>query len=524
MALSIVSSSTYNSAGTALNTHSVPMPSSLAAGNLLLLFYTQHGTDGTTLPSGWTTLFSNTTSSPSDPHYILAKISGGTEGNQNFIIGGGKAQRATAVVYNISGNRNGVTSSEIAVSSEVAETSILTPNPPSLTPSWGSAENLWIAVSFVNDGSFTFVSYPTNYTLGQNAQQNGSGTGNAILIAARLLTASSEDPGVFTISGSTRNFGSLTIAVCPEASTSASFAITEATDTAALTLTAKHAAAVSATEPSDVAAVTLTAKHTLSVGATEGADVASATLTAAHGLSVSATEAADVPSISLSANHALSLSTTEPSDTAAASIDFFDGFIVAATESSDTASAAVSVIQSLTMAVTEPSDVVQILMGETFVLTATEAPDTAAVSLSATHDLTLSSTEGADVLAASLEAYHSLSLSVTDAIDVAAGTMTAAHGITADIFEGSDVAAGTLTAKHTISIGATEARDTANVNIGDIPVFSMNVTEPPDTLYLDFQFVYNRDPDVRNIYSRPGGKERFWRAVRATERKNPDAI
>ena len=70
------------------------------------------------------------------------------------------------------------------------------PNPPSLTPTGGSKDYLWLAVEG-NDSSKSVSSYPTNYTNGLNRGNFSVYIGSA----QRALTASSENPGNFTLSG-----------------------------------------------------------------------------------------------------------------------------------------------------------------------------------------------------------------------------------------------------------------------------------------------------------------------------------
>jgi hypothetical protein len=178
------------------------------------------GLDGSTdrlTHTGWTSLAEST--SDSEYRYILGRIADGTEGATASFTSSA-TESCSANTYLITGNRNGLTSSEIAVSSVVNYTSTTTTaDPPSLTPSWGSAENLWFGLVITNDSNITsIVSYPTNYDLGQLTNINGSGGGGnsrqAIMSAARLLTASTEDPGAFTWT-TARRAGAYTIAVRP---------------------------------------------------------------------------------------------------------------------------------------------------------------------------------------------------------------------------------------------------------------------------------------------------------------------
>lgn len=88
------------------------------------------------------------------------------------------------------------------------------PNPPTLTPSWGAADTLWLVVAGAS-GAVTASAYPTNYTDG-NDDATSSGTAASIASARRALNAATEDPGTFTISAST-NWVAQTLAVRPAA-------------------------------------------------------------------------------------------------------------------------------------------------------------------------------------------------------------------------------------------------------------------------------------------------------------------
>lgn len=213
--LAVASSASWNSNNTSSASHSVTLPSGIQAGNLLLMFFIKNNSNTTelTTPSGWTELAS-CTPNDNDVGRIYGKIASGSEGSTQT-VSTGSSRTAAAITYRITGNRNGLSSSELAVSSANIDGVTTTPNPPSLTPSWGAAENLWIAMSFAHDGAWTFVSYPTNYSLGQNISQHGGGSANGLVAAARLLNASSEDPGVFTVSGTARVWNSFTLAVRP---------------------------------------------------------------------------------------------------------------------------------------------------------------------------------------------------------------------------------------------------------------------------------------------------------------------
>lgn len=214
--LSIAATNTYTT-GTATTTHPLNLPASISAGDLLLVFANFNGGPTVTDPAGWTVILGNYVGNVDEPR-IYAKIASGSEGS-TVTVTLNTSQRASAVSYRITGNRNGVTSSEIALSSVANASSTLTPNPPNLTPSWGSAANLWIAVGFSDSSDLVLSSYPTNYDLGQNAAivSPANDNANSVLTASRLLTATSEDPGVFTMTaGSEEDWDAFTLAVRPQ--------------------------------------------------------------------------------------------------------------------------------------------------------------------------------------------------------------------------------------------------------------------------------------------------------------------
>jgi len=90
-------------------------------------------------------------------------------------------------------------------------------NPPSLSPSWGSKNTLWIPVVGWRDTSTDFVtSAPSGYSGFDSYEYLNSGTPQpGIAGAYRTSTASSEDPGAFGAGGTIDTAVSYTIAVEP---------------------------------------------------------------------------------------------------------------------------------------------------------------------------------------------------------------------------------------------------------------------------------------------------------------------
>lgn len=130
--------------------------------------------------------------------------SDGSEGASITVTTGGTAVTGTYEIYRITGGH----ASSVPEASTVTCSESTAPNPGSVTASWGSEENLFIA-AHTTQATSTTSAYPTNYTLQQATVNNSA-------IAGRILTAASDDPGTFTISG-TNAAGALTIVVRPAA-------------------------------------------------------------------------------------------------------------------------------------------------------------------------------------------------------------------------------------------------------------------------------------------------------------------
>jgi hypothetical protein len=158
-------------------------------------------------PSGWSTLYAT----PFDGGSInccacFYKTATGSEGSTVEMAL--TWSRLSAVTYRISGWDTGETPEAGTPAKNSGSTA---PNPPSLTPSWGSDKTLWLVASHSSAGSS--VSYPTNYS---NGVTGYSGIDNAYHVrtagAERTLEATSEDPGAFTL-GSSATWVANTVAV-----------------------------------------------------------------------------------------------------------------------------------------------------------------------------------------------------------------------------------------------------------------------------------------------------------------------
>lgn len=166
--------------------HVMTMPSGVNSGDLLVAFHMlQTNTVDITAPSGWTNIVDG-----SSNVWGFYKVSDGTEGaSQTFTTA--SSTTSGHIVYRITGYAG---TPEFTFNSS-------TDDPPSITPSWGSFDNLYIpAIVEFDTTPQDITAAPTNYS---SLQKTAEFTFFGIFTtrvgsAQRALTASTEDPGTFT--------------------------------------------------------------------------------------------------------------------------------------------------------------------------------------------------------------------------------------------------------------------------------------------------------------------------------------
>lgn len=192
------------------STVTVALPTGIVAGNLLIAAVVNGGGASLSWPAGWTELFDQNGGTAGQS--AAYRFADGSEGASiNCTLSGASAIAAMAA-WRITGH-HASTPPEVGTPPAVSSTS--TPNPPSLTASWGAESNLWIAFTGI-EGLRTVSAYPSNYGLSQIEQQSdGTATVDMTIgAAARQIAAATENPGTFTWDG-TDNAVAQTIVVRP---------------------------------------------------------------------------------------------------------------------------------------------------------------------------------------------------------------------------------------------------------------------------------------------------------------------
>lgn len=197
----IAATNTGTDNSTATTSADVQLPAGIQAGELLMIVGGNGGTLTSVAATGWTVLYNGTKQT------ILYKFASGSEGASVTVSWTGSIKNVWHSVR--------ITGAHASTAPEIASATgnSNAPNPPTLTPSWGSAANLWIAT--FGAGQNEADTYPAAYTDNRYTEANTTGSANAgIGFATRALTATDDDPAAYGIA-ETRPWNANTVAVRP---------------------------------------------------------------------------------------------------------------------------------------------------------------------------------------------------------------------------------------------------------------------------------------------------------------------
>lgn len=196
MAYPIVVGTALSSRANSLVNDDVDLPLPVASGDLLLVFHATDGATTRTFSAGWTLIKEGVADSSANNVGIAYKIAAG--GETTVTATKSVSERFTAIALRISAaSWHGSTPPEVSTG---ATGNSASPNPDTHTASWGSAENLFIAiVAYDNSAGGGRVSaWPTNYT-GSNLDSDDVLSAGCVAVGTRNLTGASDDPDVFTM-------------------------------------------------------------------------------------------------------------------------------------------------------------------------------------------------------------------------------------------------------------------------------------------------------------------------------------
>jgi len=295
-------------------THSVILPATIEAGDLLLVFMTFDGLPTVTWDNStagtWVVQW-DTNDGAQVTGVGYAKVADGTEDGKTLSIGTDASEqsvyRATAYQGWQGTLANGLKKGTPATGSND------TPDPPSVDV-WGATEDISFIAICHTDFTVTVSSYPANYTVNQFNDTSGGGSGCGLGTAKReFVTGSAEDPGTYTLSAGDEWIAQ-TIAIRPStgdaeptpATVAAPASVPAATVVADANVAPATTAAVAA-----VPAVTLASNQVVSPSTVAGIGAVPAATIRSAAVATPATVAAvgAVPAVTLASNQVVSPST-----------------------------------------------------------------------------------------------------------------------------------------------------------------------------------------------------------------------
>jgi len=181
----------------------VAYPAGLQAGDLILVIAGVEAGASRTLntPSGYAVVASTTTAASNlRASYLFSKTATGAEGaNLTLTVGGGNGNPGAIII--VLRDAGTVSASAFATGTGTGT------NPPSLTPSFGTADATWFALMTAQ--SATLTSYPTGY---DDDHTYISGGNPCVGAASKKQKIATDDPGNFT-RGTSNGWHAVTVAI-----------------------------------------------------------------------------------------------------------------------------------------------------------------------------------------------------------------------------------------------------------------------------------------------------------------------
>lgn len=197
MAPSIASTSIRSDSGNTTN-HTGTMPPGVVSGNLIIANLSMDGNTTLGWPAGWTVLSPITNSGGDGTSEVRYRIADGSEAG-HIVVTTPASEACSFAMYRIT-DWHGTTPPEAGTPNTGSSQN---PDAPSLSPSWGAEDNLYIFIAAWGSSiSNIDANYPANYTLSQLTDSVGNSNIPGIAMAARQLAASSDDPGAATLGAS----------------------------------------------------------------------------------------------------------------------------------------------------------------------------------------------------------------------------------------------------------------------------------------------------------------------------------
>jgi len=202
----ILSVTEYGEGAAADTSHTRTLPSGIVAGQMLIIINRlAGGNQQVTTPSNWSAVPGTITNQLTTAYY---KIADGSE--TSVVIAFGNSAKCLSTLLVIS-----------PASAVVGSFNTASADPPSLSPSWGSDDNLWLAVGSLRstDAVSSYNASPAGFDLVSYTETNDGGADSTadcqLFIASREEASATVNPGAFGITGTASVPRSGTFAIQP---------------------------------------------------------------------------------------------------------------------------------------------------------------------------------------------------------------------------------------------------------------------------------------------------------------------
>ncbi len=187
----VESRATSQEGGATTTSHTVTLPSGIASGDLVIVVFHAENDVGITWPGGWVELSSTANNSRTETAYLEA-----SGGETSITVTTDAGTESAHCSLRVSGAEDPDTQApEVGT---IATGNSTAPDPGSVSPTGGSKDYLFVAWAGSRNGA-TFSAYPAGYSNGQTIESDAPGPTASCATAELATTASSEDPGSFTV-------------------------------------------------------------------------------------------------------------------------------------------------------------------------------------------------------------------------------------------------------------------------------------------------------------------------------------
>lgn len=189
MTFPVVAASNSSSILSSATFMNVNLPANISSGDLLFIAIGWTANPGTITLTNWNAIGSIDANGTAQYLHSFYKTATGSEeatANVTWV----NSTFSAAALYRITGWSG---TPEKGIASVGSSTTV---DGPSLAPSWGAADTLWLVAGSYDRGDQTFTA-PTNYSNIVSKNTAGASGRVTIALASRQLNASSEDPGAF---------------------------------------------------------------------------------------------------------------------------------------------------------------------------------------------------------------------------------------------------------------------------------------------------------------------------------------